>query len=133
VRRPYITVTMSTECQHTHGPRPIVNIVTPVGMLGYGLKEQETAAALSRTLLNGAPTAIICDSGSTDSGPEKLAFGCMSVPRENYMRDLVKLIRLGQQFAVPLIFSSAGGDGSDEHVRNMVGVIEDIAGAVGNE
>ena len=67
---------------------PTCNIVTPVGMLGYGLHEDQTAAALANKLSNGAPTALILDSGSTDSGPEKLALGCMTVPRDNYVRDL---------------------------------------------
>ncbi|KAF2637851.1 hypothetical protein P280DRAFT_457567 [Massarina eburnea CBS 473.64] len=114
-------------------PRPIVNIVTPVGMLGYGLKEEETYTALETVIANGAPTAIVLDSGSTDSGPEKLALGYMSTPRQNYARDLRKLVRLGRQFGVPVIFSSAGGDGSDKHVSEVVKIIEEIAGEEGNE
>ena len=105
---------------------PICNIVTPVGMLGYGLHADHTTAALAEKLRNGAPTAIILDSGSTDSGPEKLALGCMSLPRESYVRDLKKLIKLAWQFQVPLIFSSAGGDGTDEHVREMIDVVREI-------
>jgi hypothetical protein len=106
---------------------PICNIVTPVGMLGYGLHEDQTADALKNKLQNGAPTALILDSGSTDSGPEKLALGCMTVPRANYARDLRKLLKLAWNFRIPLIFSSAGGDGSDEHVRELASVVEEIA------
>jgi hypothetical protein len=106
---------------------PICNIVTPVGMLGYGLYEDQTADALKDKLRNGAPTALILDSGSTDSGPEKLALGCMTVPRANYARDLRRLLELVWIFRVPLIFSSAGGDGSDEHVREMTEVVEEIS------
>lgn len=112
---------------------PICNIVTPVGMLGYGLNEQQTSEALIRLIRNGAPTAIILDSGSTDSGPEKLALGSMTAPRTSYLRDLTKLVRLAYTFHVPLIFSSAGGDGSDDHVREMVKVLEEIAATKGNE
>jgi hypothetical protein len=112
---------------------PTCNIVTPVGMLGYGLDAKHTAAALAQKLRNGAPTAIILDSGSTDSGPEKLALGCMSVPRESYKRDLRKLIKLAWEFSVPLIFSSAGGDGSDEHVKEMADVVREICAEAGNE
>jgi hypothetical protein len=105
---------------------PICNIITPVGMLGYGLHGDQTTLALSEKLRNGAPTALILDSGSTDSGPEKLALGNMSVPRESYVRDLTKLIRLVLRFKVPLIFSSAGGDGTDEHVRELCGIVREI-------
>lgn len=102
-------------------------------MLGYGLHEDQTVVALVQKQRNNAPTAIILDSGSTDSGPEKLALGCMSAPRDSYVRDLKKLVRLAWRFRVPLIFSSAGGDGSDEHVRELSKVIEEIASSDGNE
>ncbi|PVI02775.1 hypothetical protein DM02DRAFT_293896 [Periconia macrospinosa] len=114
-------------------PRPLVNIITPVGMLGYGLKEHETAQAINDALRNGAPTSIILDSGSTDSGPEKLALGTMSAPRYNYVRDLTKLMRLSNRFNIPVIFGSAGGDGSDDHVREIVKIVEEIAAEKGNE
>ncbi|KAF2823830.1 hypothetical protein CC86DRAFT_408850 [Ophiobolus disseminans] len=104
--------------------------MTPVGMLGYGLNSQHTATALQHTLRlhPSVPVTLILDSGSTDSGPEKLALGCMSVPREAYKRDLRKLMALGREYGVPVVFSSAGGDGSDEHVREMGMVVREIAG-----
>ncbi|KAK6221103.1 hypothetical protein LQW54_001676 [Pestalotiopsis sp. IQ-011] len=109
-------------------PEPICHIVTPVGMLGYGFNEQQTATALSRLVPTGTPTAIILDSGSTDSGPEKLALGNMTCPRAAYTRDLTRLIRLVISFRVPLIFSSAGGDGSDAHVEEIEDIIQEIMG-----
>ena len=68
----------------------------------------------------------VLDSGSTDSGPEKLALGCMTSPRTSYVRDLTKLVRLAWRYRVPLIFSSAGGDGSDDHVDEMVKILQEI-------
>ncbi|KAI0839413.1 hypothetical protein F5Y06DRAFT_22056 [Hypoxylon sp. FL0890] len=112
---------------------PLCHIVTPVGMLGYGLKEDETTAALRFYVATGIPTAMILDSGSTDSGPDRLAQGIMGCPRTAYVRDLRKLLKLVHEFHVPLIFSSAGGDGVDEHVREIVNVIEEIATEKGNE
>jgi len=112
---------------------PTCNIITPVGMLGYGLSFSQTATALTQVQSNGAPTALILDSGSTDSGPEKLALGCMSVPRDAYKRDLEKLVRLAWKFSVPLIFSSAGGDGSDEHVRELTGVVRETVEERGDQ
>ena len=38
--------------------RPACNVVTPVGMLGYGLDEVVTADSLATVIPNGAPTAI---------------------------------------------------------------------------
>ncbi|KAI1212070.1 uncharacterized protein F4807DRAFT_417462 [Annulohypoxylon truncatum] len=112
---------------------PLCHIITPVGMLGYGLKEDETTAALRFYVATGIPTAMILDSGSTDSGPDRLAQGKMGSPRTSYVRDLRKLLKLVHQFHVPLIFSSAGGDGIDEHVREIVEVVEEIAAEKGND
>jgi hypothetical protein len=96
-------------------------------MLGYGFDEALTHYELSRLVPTGIPTAIILDSGSTDSGPQKLALGSMSCPRSAYAKDLDKLLRLVHTFRVPLIFGSAGGDGTDEHVKIMGEIIEEIA------
>jgi hypothetical protein len=96
-------------------------------MLGYGFDEVLTRNELIRLLSTGVPTAIILDSGSTDSGPQKLALGSMSCPRSAYSDDLNKLLRLVYDLRVPLIFSSAGGDGTDEHVREIGEIIEEIA------
>lgn len=106
--------------------KPICQIITPVGNMGYGFDEQLTAYELARLVPNGIPTAIIMDSGSTDSGPEKLAVGCMTCPRSAYVNDLTKLLKLVYTFRVPLIFSSAGGDGSDAHVNVMADIIQEI-------
>ncbi|KAI0137492.1 hypothetical protein BJ170DRAFT_572729 [Xylariales sp. AK1849] len=113
--------------QVDNAPAPICHIVTPVGMLSYGFNEEQTYATLSNLVATGVPTAIILDSGSTNSGPEKLALGTLTCPRSSYVRDLSKLVKLVATFRVPLIFSSAGGDGSDEHVREMVKIIEEIS------
>ncbi|KAH7010409.1 hypothetical protein EDB80DRAFT_572463 [Ilyonectria destructans] len=106
---------------------PICHIVTPVGMLGYGFDEVLTAHELTRLVPTGIPTAIILDSGSTDSGPEKLALGTTTCPRAAYAKDLAKMMKLIHTFRVPLIFSSAGGDGTDDHVKLMGEIIEEIA------
>lgn len=106
---------------------PLCHIVTPVGNMGYGFDEDLTAKTLERLVPTGVPTAIILDSGSTDSGPSKLALGSMTCPRSAYVKDLTKLIRLVHTFNVPLIFSSAGGDGTNEHVKEMEGIIREIA------
>lgn len=113
--------------------KPTCNIITPVGMLGFGLHADQTDAALAAKIPNGAPTAIILDAGSTDGGPEKLALGNMTIPRETYVRDLKKLIPLVWKYKVPLIFSSAGGDGSDEHVEEMLEIVREVCEAENQE
>ena len=112
---------------------PLCCIVTPVGMLGYGFDEAEVHQGLQHGQKLGVPTALILDSGSTDSGPNKLALGEMSVPRENYKRDLEKLVRILRTFRVPLIIGSAGGDGSDAHVREFTKIITEILELPENE
>ncbi len=106
-------------------PQPLCQISTPLGMLGYGLDENLLSASLER--MNATiPTAIILDSGSTDSGPSKLAMGTMTCPRLSYKRDLTKLIKAALKFRVPLLISSAGGDGSNEHVDEFLIIIKEI-------
>ncbi|KAI0020014.1 hypothetical protein F4780DRAFT_744096 [Xylariomycetidae sp. FL0641] len=112
---------------------PLCHIVTPVGMLGYGFQEDDISSALASLVATQVPVALILDSGSTDSGPDKLALGTMSTPRTSYARDLRGLIRLVHKFKVPLIFSSAGGDGSDEHVREVTQIIDELTAEEGNE
>ena len=112
---------------------PLCQIITPVGNMGYGFDEGVTAHELAHLVPTGIPTAIVLDSGSTDSGPEKLALGNMTCPRAAYVNDLTKLLRLVHTFRVPLIFSSAGGDGSDDHVKEIGEILEEITATQGNE
>lgn len=107
---------------------PLCHIITPVGMLGYGFSDTETEDALARAIgARDAPVALILDSGSTDSGPSKLALGTTTCPRTSYVRDLRRLLRLGVKYQVPLLTSSAGGDGSDEHVELLAEIIDELA------
>lgn len=107
---------------------PLCHIITPVGMLGYGFSATETDDALAKALgARDTPVALILDSGSTDSGPSKLALGTTTCPRSSYVRDLRCLLRLGVKYQVPLLTSSAGGDGSDEHVELLAEIIDELA------
>ena len=96
-----------------------IKLLTPVGCVGYGYSN----AALYKGIALGA-TAIICDAGSTDSGPQKLALGTSTVPRESYVKDLCPMVDACFHHRVKVIISSAGGDGSDEHVDDFVDIIE---------
>jgi hypothetical protein len=105
---------------------PLCHIITPIGMLGYGFDEVAVNHELSEMVASGIPTAVILDSGSTDSGPEKLALGITTQPRSSYEKDLKKLLVLVLTYHVPLLFSSAGGDGSNKHVDEMIDIIQEI-------
>ncbi len=113
--------------QSNVGLSPACHIVTPIGMMGYGFDYDSVRSHLATLVATGTPTAIILDAGSTDGGPTKLALGELTSPRSSYERDLTKLLRLVDEFHVPLIFSSAGGDGSDEHVQKMLEIIDEIS------
>ncbi|ETN41222.1 uncharacterized protein HMPREF1541_03157 [Cyphellophora europaea CBS 101466] len=106
--------------------QPLCHVLTPVGCLGFGIDEDICDQELARLSQTNIPTAIILDSGSTDSGPQKLAHGTTSAPRSAYVRDLGKLLRLVHKYRVPLLFSSAGGDGSGKHVDDMLEVINEV-------
>ena len=106
---------------------PLCQIVTPVGMMGYGFNEEHTEKALIYLSQSRAPTALILDSGSTDSGPSKLALGTTTCPRSSYERDFRKLLRLSIKYKVPILISSAGGDGTDDHVDLFMDIIREIA------
>lgn len=98
-----------------------IKIFTPIGMLGYGVREDHLWTALDAGI-----DAIIVDSGSTDSGPQKLALGQTTVPRESYERDIDLLLAACHGHRVPVLIGSAGGDGSNEHVDLFVEIIADL-------
>ncbi|EHK21708.1 uncharacterized protein TRIVIDRAFT_70705 [Trichoderma virens Gv29-8] len=114
------------------GLEPLCRIITPVGMLGYGFDESDIKDALEYSLISKTPTAIILDSGSTDSGPMKLALGTMTCPRASYERDLRKLVTIVTKYRLPVIIGSAGGDGSNGHVRELVDIIKEIMASSSN-
>jgi hypothetical protein len=98
-----------------------LKILTPIGMLGYGFNED-----LFRGALDDGVDAIIADSGSTDSGPSKLALGKTTVTLEAYQRDLAVIISACHSYRVPVLIGSAGGDGANGHVDMFVDIIRDI-------
>jgi hypothetical protein len=106
-------------------PAPIndeIRILTPSGMLGYGFPLDHFKRGLALE-----PHAITIDSGSTDSGPQKLGLGEMTCSREAYIKDLEVLLGAQHEAGVPLLISSAGGDGSNLHVDAFRDMIAEIA------
>ena len=99
-------------------PKP-VKILTPVGMMGYGYETGRLYQGL-----NMGADAIILDAGSTDSGPQKLALGEGTCPREAHVRDFGPILDACFHHKKKVIISSAGGDGSNSHVDMFVDIID---------
>lgn len=91
-------------------------------MLGYGYSKE-----LFWQAVNQGVDAIIVDSGSTDSGPQKLALGETTCPLESYVRDLTPMLEACWKHRVPVLIGSCGGDGSNVHVDLFLKLIRDIA------
>lgn len=109
-------------------PRKVCQIFTPIGMVGYGFSVEEMHKTLSGlTRESDVPTAIICDSGSTDSGPRKLALGDMTAPRAAYKRDLGWLVEGVKKYGTPLLIGSAGGAGLDGHVQELTTILDEVS------
>jgi hypothetical protein len=99
-----------------------IRILTPSGMLGYGFPVDHFKLGLALR-----PHAITIDSGSTDSGPQKLGLGEMTCSREAYVKDIEVLLEGQRAAKVPLLISSAGGDGTNLHVDDFRDIIVEIA------
>jgi hypothetical protein len=99
-----------------------IRILTPAGMLGYGFPVDHFKMGLALK-----PHAITIDAGSTDSGPQKLGLGEMTCSREAYVKDIEVLLEGQHDAKVPLLISSAGGDGTNLHVDVFRDIIAEIA------
>jgi hypothetical protein len=106
---------------------PEFNILTPNAMLGYGFKSEHFWYGIEKY----KPKAIIVDSGSTDAGPYKLGMNKMTCGRDSYIRDLTPMLQAVHYRKVKLLIGSAGGDGSDKHVQEMLEMLEEISDAQG--
>ncbi|KAH0129212.1 hypothetical protein KCU66_g4431, partial [Aureobasidium melanogenum] len=95
-----------------------LRILTPVGMLGYGFD-----TSLFWKAIEDGVDVIILDSGSTDGGPSKLALGATTFAREAYARDLSVLLEACHSHHVPVVISSAGGNGEDDAVDMFLEMI----------
>lgn len=99
------------------------SILTPNAMLGYGYRVEHFWYGIERF----SPKAIIVDSGSTDGGPYKLGLNKMTCGRESYLRDLTPILQACFHKKIQVLISSAGGDGSDKHVQEMLEMVREIA------
>ena len=103
-----------------------IKILTPVGMLGYGIPE----ADFWRGIDAGAD-AVVVDAGSTDPGPYLLGLGKMIVAESALERDLRLILAGCDKNKIPLLIGSAGGPGIGKHVDETIAVIARIARSEG--
>src|SRR5258707_15886468 len=103
-----------------------IRILTPSGMLGYGFPIDHFKLGLAQK-----PHAITIDSGSTDSGPQKLGLGEMTCSREAYVKDIEVLLAAQHEHRIPLPISSARGDGTNLHADAFRDIIAKIANTRG--
>ena len=102
---------------------PDFHILTTNAMLGYGYQLPHFWYGIEHY----RPRAIIVDSGSTDGGPYKLGMNKMTCGRGSYIRDLTPMLEACYYRKVKVLIGSAGGDGSDKHVREMLAIIDEIS------
>lgn len=103
-----------------------IKILTPIGMLGYGIPEDHYRHGLEM-----GPDAIILDSGSTDPGPYQLGLGHTLAKPEAYERDLRVILSGLVDHKIPLLISSAGGPGTADHVDGLIKIIRSICKELG--
>ncbi|KAL0260309.1 hypothetical protein SLS55_003995 [Diplodia seriata] len=102
---------------------PLFSILTPNAMLGYGYRQDHFWYGVETY----RPRAIIVDSGSTDGGPYKLGMNKMTCGREAYIRDLTPMLEACFYRRITIMIGSAGGDGSNSHVEDMLAIVQEIA------
>jgi hypothetical protein len=103
-----------------------IKILTPVGMLGYGIPEVDFMRGI-----DAGADAVIVDAGSTDPGPYLLGLGKMIVAASALERDLRTILKGCRKRGIPLLLGSAGGPGIRAHVDETVAVIGRIAASEG--
>ncbi len=99
-----------------------LRVLVPNGMMGYGFPLEDFEKGMKEL-----PHGIVVDAGSTDSGPQKLALGEMTCPESAYKKELSILVPAAKKANIPLIVSSAGGDGTNQHVDLFVKLVEEVA------
>lgn len=105
-----------------------IRILTPIGLLGYGIPEDDFWRGI-----DAGADAVIVDAGSTDPGPYLLGTGQMIVPAIALERDLRLMLAGCARRHIPLLIGSAGGPGIRAHVDFTVALVRRIAAEQGSK
>lgn len=100
-----------------------VVVLSPLGILGYGVVEESINRARSEFELD----VIAIDAGSMDPGPNYLGEGEFFADEGMVERDLRILLTAAQEEGIPLLISSAGGGGSEVQLDKVVDILHTVA------
>lgn len=99
-----------------------MKIVALNGLLGYGYSEEALEIAFSEKV-----DYLGVDAGSTDPGPYYLGSGKSFTDRGAVKRDLALALPKALEHKAPFIIGTAGGAGSEAHVKWLREIILEIA------
>ena len=99
----------------------LCKIFVPYGALGTGISEESFQNGIKL-----GPDAIVCDAGSTDSGPYYLGTGRCKYAKDALKEDFTRMIRAGHELHVPVMIGSAGTCGTDKGVDEMFAIAKEI-------
>ena len=99
-----------------------MKIVALNGLLGYGYSEEALNIAFSEKV-----DYLGVDAGSTDPGPYYLGSGKSFTDRGAVKRDLELALPKALEQKAPFIIGTAGGAGSERHVKWLREIIFEIA------
>ena len=100
---------------------PICKIFVPYGALGTGITDESFEAGVAL-----GPDAIVCDAGSTDSGPYYLGTGRCKYARDVLKEDFTRMVVAGHKLGVPVMVGSAGTCGTDKGVDDLFDICKEI-------
>lgn len=99
-----------------------MKIVALNGLLGYGYSEEALNHAFSEKV-----DYLGVDAGSTDPGPYYLGSGKSFTDRSAVKRDVALALPKALEHKAPFIIGTAGGAGSERHVKWLKEIILEIA------
>lgn len=96
-------------------------IFVPYGALGTGISDESFDNGIHMR-----PDAIVCDAGSTDSGPYYLGTGRCKYAREALKEDFARMLLAGHRLGVPVLVGSAGTCGTSKGVDDLFEIGREI-------